>query len=193
VFVVGGFAMAGVSQVEGRGATGLSGGAPHKGDNRFQRRLFTVLREVFDLARAEGVSRSEVAALLGLSPRTVTAWLEPGYVFSMPTAAMLFEMAAREDVLPAAARDRLWALLGQEAGYVVAPQLSADLDEAPPAVQGCELAAAVGDVHRALGGALALLGPGGKNLTGEERRVLAGLLDEVVREATEFRVALGGA
>lgn len=95
-----------------RSAKGLS--------TAFQRRVHTLFLEAVRGAGADGVTIRKISRLLGVSDKTVSAWVQDGREVVIPATRFL-ELFGREDILPDLVRERFWRALCAEAGFYCVP------------------------------------------------------------------------
>lgn len=97
-----------------RSAKGLSTG--------YQRRVHTLFVEAVRAAGVAqgGVTIRKISRLLGVSDKTVSAWVQDGREVVIPATRFL-ELFSREDILPDLVRERFWRQLCQEAGFYAVP------------------------------------------------------------------------
>lgn len=164
-------------------------GAGKPGLNAFGRRFMEILCRAMDSATAGGVDRGAVAAALGVSHHTVEAWLKPSRTSTIPVDRF-FELAAREDILPAATRDELWAELGCEGGYVVVPEVNVGPDGATPLVHLAQIAVSLGRLAEQIRSATSESGPEGSAISRTEAEAMLRPLRDMEREAVELRLSI---
>jgi hypothetical protein len=174
--------------------------APHASDdacgkpglNAFGRRFMEIFCAAIDSATQSGVDRAAIAAAIGVSPHTVESWLKPSRTSTIPVDR-LFELAAREDILPGAVRDALWADLGCEGGYVVVPEIHIGAEDeggVTPIVHLAQIAVALGKLAEQIRAATTEEGPGGRAISETEARAMLTPLRDMEREAVELRLSL---
>lgn len=182
-------ALASAREVEARGEERIAD--PLKpGLNAFGRRLVVILRAGFEEARAEhGVPMARMAAALGMSNRTFINSLGDAYDRFM-RADRLFELLAREDILPDGPRLGIIRRLADECGVVAVDPGGCAIDEAPLGVQLGQIVGAVGHLGERAARAMA------DGSLGEcEKRRIAAAARDARRELSELIEAMerGGA
>ena len=86
----------------------------------YQRRVHTLFLEAVRAAGTDGITIRRIARLLGVSDKTVSAWVQGGREVVIPAPRFL-ELFSREDILPDLVRERFWRALAAEAGFYCVP------------------------------------------------------------------------
>lgn len=134
----------------------------------FQRRVHTLFVEAVRGAGADGVTIRKIGRLLGVSDKTVSAWVQDGREVVIPATRFL-ELFSREDIFPDLVRERFVRQLCAEMGFYAVP-----IPEARGGKVEGELCDVVDKVGRVAGKLKAGMADG--KLTRDERD---GLLEEV--------------
>ncbi len=152
-----------------------------------ERLLRDAVADALDAAADQGAPRKAVADRLGVSVSTVYSFSRAGTRLQF-TAVSLCQLLTAQ-VLPAAARAKLWAKLGQVAGMIVSPVEQCRADTAPPTLQVCEIAAAMGKLGDVVAGVRDAHGRC-STMSGEQRRAALVAARELQREVGELCAAL---
>ncbi len=152
-----------------------------------ERLLREAVGDALSDAAVHGAPRKAVASRLGVSLSTVYNFSRAG-VRTQFAAVTLFELLVGQ-VLPKAAKVRLWSTLGRTAGMVVSPVEQCRADTAPPTLQVCEIAAAMGKLGDVVAGVRDAHGKCG-SMTSAQRKAALVAAAELQREVGELRAAL---
>lgn len=143
-------------------------------------------RVAMHLAYRDGLSRAEIAEMLGVSDDHLRNICCRGHANRLSLAVLMRALHALPDV----PRASLMAGLCRAFGFEAVELAEAELDQSPPMIQVAQIAEQLGSIARQALSASDAISLGGREITPEEAREMLAPVTRLLREARELELAL---